>query len=224
MPVSAWGGSRRSRKALHRAALARRRKIFPMRITDAARHPASPDLADALRPERRWPRFPPPGGGREPCPRFFARRGGIAHACPKRADALFGWKNQGQELVLWASNPVKPSAELGRIAVNEPADVQKSGIYANWPRGRSKIRTCASFNLHTPAERTLRRTVSFADRGRGQSASGAGFSKWTGKEDAIQGRSGLFRLPRPRRRNGGRTATCKWTLTRRPACAARRGN
>ena len=100
---------------------------------------------------------------RTPLPRFLAWWGReLAALLPprwhamlaERADALL-LENQGQELVLWRQSG-DSSAELGRIAINEPADVQK----AAYTRLRAQIDDPNLRQFYCiRSERTLRRTI-----------------------------------------------------------------
>jgi general secretion pathway protein L len=101
---------------------------------------------------------------RSPIPRFFAWWGrelvGLLPArgralLAERSDALL-LENQAQELVLWRQSG-ESSTELGRIALSEPAEVQKS----TYSRLRAQIEDPnlpQYFCIRN--ERTLRRTIS----------------------------------------------------------------
>lgn len=101
---------------------------------------------------------------RTPVPRFLAWWGReLAGLLPARWHALLAERsdallleNQGAELVLWRQSG-DSSAELGRIAVAEPADVQK----AAYARLRTQIDDPNLRQFYCiRAERTLRRTIS----------------------------------------------------------------
>jgi general secretion pathway protein L len=101
---------------------------------------------------------------RTPLPRFFAWWGReLAALLPprwhamlaERSDALL-LENQGQELVLWRQSG-DSSTELGRVAINEPAEVQK----AAYARLRTQIDDPNLRQFYCiRSERTLRRTIS----------------------------------------------------------------
>lgn len=101
---------------------------------------------------------------RTPLPRFLAWWGReLAALLPPRWHALLAERsdallleNQGTELVLWRQSG-NSSAELGRIAVSAPADVQK----AAYARLRTQIDDPNLRQFYCiRSERTLRRTIS----------------------------------------------------------------
>src|SRR5581483_356993 len=142
------GRSRCGRKAVHRAALARRRS-FAMTITDALN----------IQLARLRTRF-----SRTPLPRFFAWWGRELVAClparwqallAERSDALL-LENQARELVLWRQSGER-CRELGRIALDDTADGQR----AAYLRLRAELEdpNLPQYYCIRP-ERTLRRSIS----------------------------------------------------------------
>lgn len=100
---------------------------------------------------------------RTPLPRFFAWWGRELVALlparwrallAERSDALL-FEAQNGELVLWRQH-VERSSELGRIALNEPAEVQKS-IFKDLRRRIDDPNLVQIFCIRS--ERTLRRTI-----------------------------------------------------------------